>query len=276
MKQPNAGKLPKFLASTIKSSWRWLPGSIAAGAVILLFELGAWQQFEFIAYRQLFRLRGEQALDSRIITISIDDASVDKLGAIPWPHQQYVNLFKKLQPAKPAVIAITFPLSDKSDVDTTLAAEMKKSTVVLADDWQTRDLPMLSNAQLRQAAAQVGHVRSLEDSDGLVRSVQLFQRNDVAFGLAVVRASKLTPPGPDYPQDLWVNWRQAAPRTPNYSFSQVLDPNFDATRLSGKILIVGITAQGIDRLGESKSSTSELRSDKALRPMTSYNLVLVF
>ncbi len=215
----------------------------------MLFELGAWQQFEFIAYRQLFRLRGEQALDSRIVTISIDDVSIDRLGAIPWPHQQYVDLLKKLQPAKPAVIAITFPLSDKSDVDTILAEEIKKSTVVLADDWQTRDLPMLSNAQLRQAATQVGHVRSLEDSDGLVRSVQLFQRNDVAFGLAVVRASKLTPPGPDYPQDLWVNWRQAAPRIPNYSFGQVLDPNFDATKLSGKILIVGITAQGIDRLG---------------------------
>jgi signal transduction histidine kinase/CheY-like chemotaxis protein len=249
VKQTTAGKLPKFLASTIKSSWRWLPGSIAAGAVILLFELGAWQQFEFIAYRQLFRLRGEQALDSRIVTISIDDASVDRLGAIPWPHQQYVDLLKKLQPAKPAVVAIAFPLSDKSAVDNILAEEIKKSTVVLADDWQTRDLPMLSNAQLRQAAAQVGHVRSLEDSDGLVRSVQLFQQNDVAFGLAVVRASKLTPPGPDYPQDLWVNWREAAPKIPNYSFAQVLDRNFDTTKLSGKILIVGITAQGIDRMG---------------------------
>jgi signal transduction histidine kinase/CheY-like chemotaxis protein/CHASE2 domain-containing sensor protein len=233
VKQPTAAKLPKFLASTIKSSWRWLPGSIAAGVVILLFELGAWQQFEFIAYRQLFRLRGEQALDSRIVTISIDDTSVDHLGPIPWPHQQYVDLLKKLQPAKPAVVAITFPISEKSDVDNVLTEEMKKLTVVLADDWQTRDLPMLSNAKLRQAATQVGHVRRLEDSDALVRSVQLFQQNDVAFGLAVVRASKL----------------QAAPRIPNYSFAQVVDPNFDATKLSGKILIVGITAQGIDRMG---------------------------
>ncbi len=215
----------------------------------MLFELGAWQQFEFIAYRQLFRMRGEQALDSRIVTISIDDDSVDRLGAIPWPHQQYVDLLKKLQPSKPAVIAITFPISEKSEVDTVLTEEIKKSTVVLADDWQTRDLPMLSNAKLRQAATQVGHVRQMEDSDGLVRSVQLFQQNDVAFGLAVVRASKLTTPGPDYPQDLWVNWRQAAPRIPNYSFAQVLDPKFNATKLSGKILIVGITAQGIDRMG---------------------------
>jgi signal transduction histidine kinase/CheY-like chemotaxis protein/CHASE2 domain-containing sensor protein len=226
-----------------------LPGLIASGAVIFLFELGAWQQFEFIAYRQLFRLRGEQALDSRIVTISIDDMSVDLLGPIPWPRQQYLDLLKKLQPAKPAVLAITLPISDQSDVDTVLAAEMKKSTVVLADDWQTRDLPMLSNAKLRQAAAQVGHMHRLEDSDGLVRSVQLFQQNDVAFGLAVARASKLTPPGPDYPQDLWVNWRQAAPKIPNYSFAQVLDNSFDANQLQGKILIVGITAQGIDRLG---------------------------
>jgi signal transduction histidine kinase/CHASE2 domain-containing sensor protein/CheY-like chemotaxis protein len=249
VKQPSAGKLPKFLASTIKSSWRWLPGSIAAGTVIFLFELGTWQQLEFIAYRQLFRLRGEQAVDQRIVTISIDDSSVAQLGAIPWPRQQYLDFLKKLQPAQPAVIAITFPLGDQSDADATLAAEMKKSTVVLADDWQTKDLPILSNAQLRQAAAQVGYVRRLEDSDGLVRSIQLFQQNDLAFGLAVVRASKLRPRGSDYPQDLWVNWRQAAPKIPNYSFAQVLDPSFDVQQLQGKVLVVGLTTQGIDRLG---------------------------
>ena len=249
MKQLPAGKLPKILANAIKSSWRWLPGSIAAGTVILLFELGAWQQFEFIAYRQLFRLRGEQALDSRIVTISIDDPSVGSLGSIPWPHQKYLDLLKKLQTTQPAVIAITFPISDSSDVDPVLAEEMKKSTVVLADDWQTRDLPILSNSQLRQAAKQVGYIRRLEDSDGLVRSVQLSQQNNVAFGLAVVRASKLTLSGSDDPQDLWVNWRQSAPKIPNYSFAQVLDLNFDANQLQGKILIVGVTAQGIDRLG---------------------------
>jgi signal transduction histidine kinase/CHASE2 domain-containing sensor protein/CheY-like chemotaxis protein len=249
VKQSPAGKLPKLLAGTIKSSWRWLPGSIAAGVVIFLFELGTWQQFEFIAYRQLFRIRGEQPSDARIVTVSIDDHSLDKLGTFPWSRQHYIDLLRKVQPANPSVIAMAFPISDSSAMDNTLAVEMRKSTVVLADDWETGNLPMLSNSTLRQAAAQVGYVHRLEDSDGLVRSIQLFRQNEAAFGLAVVRASKLMVSGSDYPQDLRINWRQNATQIPNYSFAQIVDPNFDTTKLTGKILIVGITAQGIDRMG---------------------------
>jgi signal transduction histidine kinase/CheY-like chemotaxis protein/CHASE2 domain-containing sensor protein len=185
----------------------------------------------------------------QIVTISIDDYSLDQLGAFPWSRQRYLDLLQKVQPAKPAVVAMTFPISDNSEIDTALATEMGRSPVVLADDWETKNLPMLSNAKLRQAAARVGYIRRSEDSDGLVRSMQLFQQNEIAFGLAVVQASKLIVTSSDYPQDLWLNWQQNATKIPNYSFAQIVDPSFDATKLTGKILIVGITAQGIDRLG---------------------------
>ncbi len=252
MKQTTAGKLPKILANALKSRWRWLPGSIAAGLVILLFELGAWQQFEFIAYRQLFRIRGEQPLDSRIVTVAIDDASLEQLGSFPWSRQRYLDLFTKLQTAQPAVVALSFPLSDNSSDDLLLAKKIRQLTVVLADDWDTRDLPVLSNAKLRSVAAQVGHVQSVEDIDGLVRSIQLIKNNQPAFSLAVVRAVQPTHnlnQTPEYPADLWLNWRSAAPRIANYSFAQVVAPSFDATVLQGKIIVVGLTAQGINRLG---------------------------
>jgi signal transduction histidine kinase/CheY-like chemotaxis protein/CHASE2 domain-containing sensor protein len=213
-----------------------------------MFELGAWQQFEFIAYRQLFRLRGEQALDSRIVTVLIDEPSLDQLGTFPWSHQHYLDLLQKLEPAKPAVVAITFPISDSSDIDTALAAEMRKSTVVLADDWDTRNSLMSSNTKLREAA-KVGYLRRLEDSDGLVRSIQLFQEKEEAFSLAVVKASKMAPSDTIYPQDLWINWRQNANKIPSYSFYEILQPSFDITKLAGKILVLGTRAKGIDRLG---------------------------
>jgi signal transduction histidine kinase/CheY-like chemotaxis protein/CHASE2 domain-containing sensor protein len=249
VKQTSPGRLPKFLSGTLKSSWRWLPGSIAASLVIFLFELGAWQQFEFIAYRQLFRVRGEQPVDSRIVTISIDDTSLDSLGAFPWPRQRYVDLLSKLQTAQPAVVAFTFPLSDNNNEDVLLATEMQKLTVVLADNWDTRDLPVLSNSRLRSVVAQVGHVQRFEDNDGLVRSIELIKRNQPAFGLAVVRAFQPNASSQQYPADLWLNWRSAAPKIPNYSFAQIVDPNFNANVLTGKILVVGVTAYGIDRMG---------------------------
>jgi signal transduction histidine kinase/CHASE2 domain-containing sensor protein/CheY-like chemotaxis protein len=248
VKQITPGKISKFLTGALKSKWRWLPGSVAAGLVIFLFELGTWQQFEFIAYRQLFRIRGEQPLDSRIVTISIDDASLDRLGTFPWQHQRYLDLFNKLAPVKPAVVALTFPISDNSNEDTLLAKKMQQLNVVLADDWDTRDLPVLSNSKLRKVAAQVGHVHSIEDLDGLVRSIQLMKNGQPALGLAVAQVVQPNA-RPNYSPDLWLNWRSAAPKITNYSFAQILSKDFDVNLLSSKIVIVGLTAQGIDRLG---------------------------
>jgi signal transduction histidine kinase/CheY-like chemotaxis protein/CHASE2 domain-containing sensor protein len=224
--------------------------------VVLLSELGVWQQFEFIAYRQLFRFRGEQPLDQRIVLINIDDASLDQVGHFPWTHQKYLDLLNKLEAGKPAVVGLTFPLSDQSAEDTQLVAQFKKMPVVLADSWDNRDLPVLSNTKLRNAAQQVGHVQRFEDTDGLVRSIQLVKNNQPAFGLAVARAATadlVKPPlslaATDAKQELWLNWRNAAKNMPRYSFGEVMSAGFDPQIFKGKILVVGVTAGNIDRLG---------------------------
>jgi signal transduction histidine kinase/CHASE2 domain-containing sensor protein/CheY-like chemotaxis protein len=253
VKQLTKGNLQKFLTGTMKSRWRWLPGLLSAGVVVLLAEMGAWQQLEFITYRQLFRLRGEQPLDPRIVLINIDDASLDRVGRFPWSHQKYLDLLTKLQTAQPAVVGLTFPLSDRSAEDEQLAARLRNMPVVLADSWDNRELPVLSNTKLRNAATQVGHVQRFEDTDGLVRSIQLVKNNQPAFGLAVARAAARSAQprlaATDATQELWLNWRNAAKNMPSYSFADVVNDAFDPKVLKGKIVVVGVTAQNIDRLG---------------------------
>jgi len=69
--------------------WRLLPGSIAALAIALLLQFGAfWSIDQIAAYTSLFQLRGEQPWDDRIVLVAIDDASLRQLGRFPWFGQK--------------------------------------------------------------------------------------------------------------------------------------------------------------------------------------------
>jgi signal transduction histidine kinase/CheY-like chemotaxis protein len=242
------GPWQKLSRSFGKARWRWLPGVVTAGLVLALFELGVWQQFEYIAYRQLFRLRGEQPLDERIVIVAIDDISIDRLGNFPWPHQRYSELLSKLRTGQPQVVGFTFPLSDSSTDDALLVTEMQQLPVVLADSWNGRELPLVSQSILRAAASGVGHLQGAEDLDGLVRSFPLRYNNQNAFSLEMAKAAQPLPKT-QIPKELWINWMSAANHIPTYSFAQVLGSKFDSRILKDKIVLVGVTAQSIDRLG---------------------------
>lgn len=224
------------------SGWRWTPGAIAGVLTILLLQLGAWQQFEQIAYRQLFRLRGEKDLDSRIVIVAIDDTSIAQLGAFPWSRQRYQALLTQLQAAK--AVGWTFPLADRGLAEGNGNFGIPGLPLVLADGWDSQ--PLVSRRTSRSDG--MVHLDGTEDLDGLIRTLPVTQNQRPAFSLEVARAAKYAPSLPPR-GELWLNWRIAAPQMPTYSVQAVLAPDFDRRLLAGKIVLVGITTQNIDRLG---------------------------
>jgi signal transduction histidine kinase/CHASE2 domain-containing sensor protein/CheY-like chemotaxis protein len=245
--RPNHNSFKKILAILLKSSWRWIPGLAAVALTIFLFRLEAWAPFERLAYRQTFRLRGMHTLDSRIVVVAIDDASLSKLGEFPWPRQRYLQLLQKLRQSQPQVVGFTFPFTYDNAAD----LEMSDGRTVVLADWDSRGIPIKSKSKLKTKTL-VGHVHSNEDFDGVARSIPLLRNNQPAFGWEVVRSVQPLNPNISLKlptNELIINWGSSAPAIPTFSAADVLRPDFNSQSLSNKIVLVGVTAKGIDRIG---------------------------
>ncbi len=246
----NRRSYQKILTMLLKSRWRWVPGLAAVTLTIVLLKLGVWAPFEQLAYRQIFRLRGMHNLDSRIVVVAIDETSLRAVGQFPWDRRRYVELLKKLRQSNPRVVGFTFPFT----YDSALDLEMSNGHKVVLADWDIRGIPIKSNSISASPQKKlVGHVQSNEDFDGVARSIPL-QRPDNqqnAFGIEVVRAAQYHPPTIEKStsNDLLINWGSSAEAIKTYSVADVMRPNFKLNLLNKKIVLVGVTAKGIDQVG---------------------------
>lgn len=109
-------KLPLFVGSALLL--------MAALLHLRLFPLsGALEFLERKNLDLMFRLRGELPADSSMIIVSIDDASLQRAGAWPWPRRQLAELLQKLAAAQPKLIVLDVMLPARSD-DLDGAAEL--------------------------------------------------------------------------------------------------------------------------------------------------------
>jgi signal transduction histidine kinase/CheY-like chemotaxis protein len=247
---PNLRSYQKFLVILLKSRWRWVPGLAAGLLTILLLKLGVWAPFEQVAYRQIFRLRGTHHLDSRIVVVAIDEASIRAEGQFPWDRSRYVKLLKKLRQSNPRVVGFTFPFT----YDSALDLEMSNGNKVVLADWDIQGIPIKSNPVSPSFQKKiVGHVQSNEDFDGIALSIPLKRpnNNQNAFGIEVVKAAQYQPPAlaKFTSNNLLINWGSSAREIKTYSVADVMRPNFQSNLLNDKIVLVGVTAKGIDQMG---------------------------
>jgi signal transduction histidine kinase/CHASE2 domain-containing sensor protein len=232
--------------------WRLWPGSGVALGLAMLLKLGFFQPFEQVAYDSLFRWRGERPWDDRLVLIAIDDRSLQKLGRFPWSRQRYVQLLDQLTAAPPTVVAFDLLWSEPTPDDAALALALTRSgRVVLAQAWDNLGLPLRPVRPLEAAAIGTGHILTPTDSDGLTRKIDQYLQGQPSLGLAAVQAYSLikapvsasNPPPP-----LWINWVSSARHLTRYSFTDVLEGKVPAAALRNKIVLVGVTASGIDPL----------------------------
>ncbi|MBD1844170.1 CHASE2 domain-containing protein [Cyanobacteria bacterium FACHB-63] len=75
-------------------------------AVIALQFAGGFQPLELMTLDYWFRLRPPEAVDSRIVVVTIDESDFNAIGRYPIPDQQLADVLSKIKQRKPRVIGI--------------------------------------------------------------------------------------------------------------------------------------------------------------------------
>jgi CHASE2 domain-containing sensor protein len=232
--------------------WKVLPGGLVSVTFAILLSLGIFQPLEQIAYNVLFRLRGERPWDNRLVVIAIDDASIKRLGRFPWNRQRYAQLLNVLTKAKPSVVAFNLIWSESSPDDPLLAKAMiRNGRVVLAQGWDQTGLLLFPVPNLQKAAIATGHILNRQDADGITRKIDLFIQGVPALSFAIVQSYSLVQaavPSPNLKQPLWINWAGRTQDIRQFAFADVIEEKIPLYELQDKIVLVGVTAAGIDSL----------------------------
>jgi signal transduction histidine kinase len=232
--------------------WRLLPGGISSVAVVLLAILGGWQPLEQAAYVALFRLRGALPWNDQVVVVEIDDASLRQLGRFPFSRQHYAQLLDRLSEAQPNIVAFDLIWSEPSPDDLQLKAAMERhSLVVLAEAWDGFGLSLSPTPDLEAGAIATGHILKQTGQDGLTHAIALQVQQQPALSVSVLQVYSLIQEPidlPDLNQPLWLNWPSSVEQAPHYAFVDVLQGQVPAQAFQDKIVLVGVTATGLDPL----------------------------
>jgi signal transduction histidine kinase len=158
-------------------------------------------------------------------------------------------LIDRLTRADVSVIAIDLLFSEPTPEDVEFAKSIGRSNrVILATGGESENL-LLPVPRLKTAAVGSGHVRIQPDEDGITRSIEPDANGALAFGVATAMTYSIfreAIASPDLSQRVWLNWVGSADRIPQYSFSSVVRGEVPDSAFENKIVLVGVTASGID------------------------------
>ncbi len=202
--------------------------------------------------------RSEPAQD--IAIVAIDERSLAKVGEWPWRRSTHARLIDNLRAAGARVVLYDVLFVEPGDPqdDAALAQAVgRHGKVVLAHNFAARlnaaegVEPVYPLPALAKAAAAMGHVETVPDTDGVLRRFALEQRIDGKAYPHFVRAA-LGLPG-EQPAPMALDPAQPAPVVPfNPANSYPVIPAFavvDGTvpreLIAGRTVLVGATAQGM-------------------------------
>jgi PAS domain S-box-containing protein len=241
----------------------WLVIAISASLVVMLaLQWRGTASFDYLFYDQLSGI-GRPKADQKTLIVSIDDASLAKLGQWPWSRDKHAALITKLQGAKPRSILLDILISEPgaAEQDAALANAMRLGSPVYiplhfvspGSDGKNYDVvkpvPIIA-----EAAAGIGHVNIEFDTDGVVRRGTLcFSQDDV---------------GDKWPHIVELVWRASGKPSKAYegkdrcdtnllipysarggvaevSYADVLAGEVPTDLIKGRNIIIGATAVGL-------------------------------
>ena len=217
-----------------------------------------------------------------IVIVAIDEASLGKIGRWPWSRNIHAELVNKLAAEKPLVIGldIIFSEPELNNPKADLALEQalaKANNVVLPELLEVpfsgapikQSLPL---ASLVKSAAALGRVHVPLDTDGMARSIYLWEGLGQAdlphFAQAILQVAKQLPsnmstsppnlssnPSPNLQQPETKNLIAKVIRKIKFigppghfqriSYASVLSGDYPALFFKDKIVLVGATAVGL-------------------------------
>lgn len=219
-------------------------------------------------------MRGDPA-PADVVIIAIDDASVAALGRWPWPRSVHARLLERLRAAGVRGVALDVIFTEGGLDDALLAAALvagPPTVLPLIAVSEPRPgggsslVERLPVEPLAGAAAALGHAHVEIDRDGIARSVYLREgRGRLRHAHLTLALLERLAPGeiaplrgerhPDLagaPADAWVrDLRMMIPflgppgHFTTLPYVDVLTGAIDASRLRGRWVLVGATAQGL-------------------------------
>lgn len=211
-----------------------------------------------------------------IVLVAIDDASIDAIGRWPWSRSVHATLIERLAQARPRAVALDLLLSEADPDprrDALLAKALQKAgPVVMPVTWQS--LPgeplraLLPVPELREHV-RLGAAEAAVDADGVLRHAFLeagpagARLPHLAVALLQAGGERVHPAlaveqmdgGRDGLDDGPGSWQRqgrfllrfSGPpgHVRRVSYAEVLQGSVPASQLSGRYLLVGMTAQGL-------------------------------
>lgn len=246
------------IPDSLRSSWRWLPGPLAAAIAIGLVQLGGTVPAEDFAYNRLTELRGERGWDDRIVVVEIDDRSIAEFGDLQTNRSPYAKLVEILNKYNASTIAFEPIFQQNSDSDKEFRAAInnhKNTAVILAQSWNDLNEELKPNPTLSKAAYAIGHIDKIKSHDGVVRRIQQYKGKVDSFAWMAVEGynsnndSKIKRPQSD--DNLWINWPGKVAKVKHYSFDTILAATgySDLGKVfNNKIVLVGMTGNNAKRI----------------------------
>jgi adenylate cyclase len=270
------------------NNWRviFLIAPSVAGLIIALRVLGLLQIFELAALDQLFQLRPPEPPDSRIVVITIDEATIRKVGKWPLPDSVFAKVLDQIRQQKPRAIGLDVYRDLPVEPGHQELVKVMKSTPnligvqkIVKDEYGIEVNPPPVLAQLNQVAASDlvldadGKVRrsliSLENASGqtvlgLGTQLSLMYLEAEGIELEEINAdqrhyqlgkARFIPfalndgaytRAEDRGYQILLNFRGTQDRFITYSMTQVLDGQLPANWGRGRIVLIGATATSLN------------------------------
>jgi CHASE2 domain-containing sensor protein/two-component sensor histidine kinase len=147
-----------------------LPGLSVVGLIMLVRSTGLLQSQEWLAFDQLLRLRPNEAVDSRVVIVGIDEEDINYVGSFPIPDREIAQMLSILNSYKPRVIGLDLFRHKSNSADAELAPVWRENPNLIGVEValnQKQSFNVKPPSEL--LAEQVGFADLIVDPDGKLR-----------------------------------------------------------------------------------------------------------
>jgi signal transduction histidine kinase len=253
---------------------------VVALLALLALPLLAWNGLveagDASAYDMLLRLSpARHSLAQKdVILLAVDEETVSRYGPLPLNRVVLAEALNRVASAKPNVLVVDVLLSERTQQksDASLADALGRfPKVVLAaalepapDGKESRWITPLP--EFESQAYAIGHVHLEPDRDGIARSLLLAKANGenrywalgfeafraalgaqvppVEYSKRVVVGDRIVPTPQSNGRLLWIHYHGPEGAFPRVSVASVLEGRVPLSDFAGKVVILGVTAQG--------------------------------
>ncbi|MDO9410424.1 adenylate/guanylate cyclase domain-containing protein [Patulibacter sp.] len=231
---------------------------VSAVVAVALGALGALTDLERSTVDARFELRGtdrDRIGPVPIAVVGIDDRTLRRVGErFPFSRRFHARVLDRLREAGARAVAYDVEFTEQTttaDDNALIEAVAAVPRIVLAgfatDD--RGDTAVLGGAELqREIGVRVGHVGVVLDGDGVLRRFAAVTARLTGFPVAVAERAtgrRVDRSRFDDDGEALVDWVGGDRAIPTYSFSDVMDGAVAASRLRGRIVVVGATAPSL-------------------------------